>query len=65
MLHLYTEQSLVLDNIQFLIYNIVFHKAKLTQFGTGYNVVGASEHALHPHQLGPWTLTAVERKTEN
>ena len=48
------EDSLVLDNNQFLIYNKVYHKARLTQFDTGYFDVGTYEHELNPDQL--WTL---------
>jgi len=43
-----------LDNNQFLIYNKVYHKARLAQWGTGGDDAGTYEHALYPDQL--WTL---------
>lgn len=46
--------SLVLDNNQFLIYNKVYHKARLTQWSAGFTNVGTFEHALYEDQL--WTL---------
>jgi len=53
-LQIKTDDSLVLDNNQFLIYNKVYHKARLAQWGTGGNDAGTYEHALYPDQL--WTL---------
>ena len=50
-----TDDSLVLDNNQFLIYNKVYHKARLAQFSTKSDrEIGTFEHGLHPDQL--WTL---------
>ena len=50
-----TDESLVLDNNQFLIYNKVYHKARLAQFSTTSDrEIGTFEHGLHPDQL--WTL---------
>jgi len=49
-----TDDSLVLDNNQFLIYNKYYHMARLAQWGTDRSNAGTYEHALHPDQL--WTL---------
>lgn len=45
-------EGIVLDNNQFLIYNKVYHRARLTLFQDGS--IGTYEHGLHPDQL--WTL---------
>ena len=54
MLLIKTDGSLVLDNNSFLIYDKVYHKARLTQWDTGYYDVGTCEHAIYSDQL--WTL---------
>jgi len=53
-LQIKTDDSLVLDNNQFLIYNKVYHKARLAQWGTDRSNAGTYEHGLYPDQL--WTL---------
>ena len=50
-----TDDTLVLDNNQFLIYNKVYHKARLAQFSEKNDrEIGTYEHGLNPDQL--WTL---------
>merc|ERR1711971_718591 len=53
-LQIKADDSLVLDNNQFLIYNKVYHKARLAQWGLEESNAGTYEHALYPDQL--WTL---------
>ena len=49
-----TGESLTLDNNQFLIYNKVYHNARLAQWGKGKRDVGTYGFTLYPDQL--WTL---------
>ena len=53
-LQIKTDDSLILDNNSFLIYNKVYHKARLTQFGTDEDDVGSYEYDFYSDQL--WTL---------
>ena len=53
-LQIKSDDNLILDNNSFLIYNKVYHKARLTQWGTDGDDVGSYEHAIYSDQL--WNL---------
>ena len=47
-------ETVKLDHNQFILYNKFYHKAKLSQTGTGFKDIGTYEFELKPNQL--WTF---------